>query len=122
MHLGTLIFLHFGIAVPYTLILAFAAVMMCPLVYYLAITVWQPRGVKDRVRYLLGLLMYFFLGPFLNIIVLMYALWGIDDFTWGKTRKVLQVDEHNDEKGRVAQTQATSTMDPRAQHLALEGV
>ena len=63
--------------------------MICPLIYYVLIVGWQPRGVKERVQYLLGLLIYFFLGAFLNITVLLYAMWSLDNFSWGKTRKVV---------------------------------
>jgi chitin synthase len=67
--------------------------MICPLIHYILIAAWQPRGVKERVQYLLGLLIYFFLGPFLNVIVLIYALWSIDNLAWGKTRKVVETVE-----------------------------
>jgi len=80
----------FSLVVHYSLILAFVSVMLLPLMYYFLIVVWHPRGVKERVQYLLGLAMYFFIGPFLNVIVLLYALRSMDNFAWGKTRKVVE--------------------------------
>lgn len=51
---------------------------------------------------MLGLLLYFFIGPFLNVMVLVYALWSIDNFAWGKTRKVVEPIEGTDnEKSEV---------------------
>jgi chitin synthase len=84
--------------VEYKYILAFAAVMILPLIYYILIVAWKPRRVRERMQYLAGLAMYIFLGPFLNIIVLSYALWNIDNFAWGKTRKVIKEPEAETEK------------------------
>lgn len=64
--------------------------MLVPVLYYILIVVWQPRNMRERLQYFLGLLMYIFLGPFLNITVLLFALRGIDNFGWGKTRKVVE--------------------------------
>ncbi|CAG8975252.1 hypothetical protein HYALB_00007952 [Hymenoscyphus albidus] len=84
--------------VHYSLILAFVSVMLLPLIYYVLIVAWQPRSAKERIQYLLGLFMYFFIGPFLNVIVLVYALWSIDNFAWGKTRKVVEPVEGNEKE------------------------
>jgi chitin synthase len=107
--------------------------MICPLIYYVLIVGWQPRGVKARVQYLLGLLIYFFLGPFLNITVLLYALWSLDNFAWGKTRKVvetvltLQGSEGMNEKrpqrcgrNKIRKSPPRSLDDSRFQNLAME--
>lgn len=75
--------------VKYWIILSFASVMIAPLLYYVCIAIWLPRGFRPRIQYLLGLATYVFLGPFLNIAVLVYALWNMDNFGWGKTRKVV---------------------------------
>jgi len=47
---------------------------------------------------------YIILGPFLNISVLAYALWNMDNFGWGKTRQVAkETDKVLDEKkGAIA--------------------
>jgi chitin synthase len=79
--------------VHYSLILAFVSVMLVPVTYYIAIAVWHPRGAREKIQYLAGLAMYIFLGPFLNITVLLFALRGIDNFAWGKTRKVVETKE-----------------------------
>jgi len=72
--------------------------MIFPLLYYILIVVWKPRKVRERLQYLAGLVIYIFLGPFLNILVLSYALWNIDNFAWGKTRKVVKEPEMVTEK------------------------
>ena len=47
-----------------------------------------------RAQYLIGLFVYLFAGPFINIAVLAYALWNLDSFGWGKTRVVIaEVDD-----------------------------
>lgn len=85
--------------VSYKLILAFASVMILPLVWYILIVVWQPRGFKERIQYLLGLCIYVSFGPFLNLFVLTYALWSIDNFAWGKTRQVVEDKEEKQVEG-----------------------
>ena len=90
----------FTLVVSYKLILSFAAVMLFPLTYYILIVTWQPRRFKERIQYLLGLSMYILLGAFLNVTVLVYALYTLDNFAWGKTRKVVEHKE-KDEKGKV---------------------
>jgi hypothetical protein len=82
--------------------------MMLPLLYCILIFVWQPRGVKARVQYLAGLFIYFFLGPFLNVIVLLYALWSIDNFAWGKTRKVVETVETDQGNEKMTETEKLS--------------
>ena len=106
-----------GLVVHYTLILAFAAVMICPLLYYVCISIWQPRGAKARVQYLLGLAMYFFLGPFLNILVLTYALWSIDNFAWGKTRKIIATAEPGHDNEKVTEKGSGAVEGPQNQNV-----
>ena len=64
--------------------------MIVPMIYYVLIVVWQPRGFKARIQYLVGLVIYVFIGPFINVTVLVYALWSLDNFAWGKTRRVVE--------------------------------
>ena len=92
---------------------------MCPLLYYVCISIWQPRGAKARVQYLLGLGMYFFLGPFLNIVVLMYALWSMDNFAWGKTRKVIAAAETGDDNEKVTEKGPEPVEGLQPQNLAV---
>lgn len=63
--------------------------MVIPLIYYALITVWMPRNLHERLQYLLGLSIFTICGPFLNISVLLYACKNMDQFGWGKTRKVI---------------------------------
>ncbi|KAK0609252.1 Chitin synthase D [Lasiodiplodia hormozganensis] len=85
--------IHSILVVPWWIILAFASVMVTPLTYYLCITFWLPRTFRERVQYLAGCCLYVFCGPFINITVLFYAVWNMDSFGWGKTRKVISTDD-----------------------------
>jgi chitin synthase len=62
--------------------------MIIPLIYYVCIVIWIPRGILARVQYLVGCVIYIFCGPFINICILLYACYHMDSFDWGKTRKV----------------------------------
>ncbi|KAL1624899.1 hypothetical protein SLS54_003623 [Diplodia seriata] len=88
---------HAILFVPWFIILAFAAVMLTPLTYYLCIAIWLPRTALERAQYLAGCALYTFCGPFINISVLFYAVWNMDSFGWGKTRKVISTDDSSDE-------------------------
>lgn len=81
---------------PIWIIMVFVGVMLIPLTYYVIMTVWLPRGFKERAQYLAGLCLFVFCGPFLNITVMIFAVFNVDSFGWGKTRKVIEEDE--DEK------------------------
>lgn len=82
----------------YWIILAFASVMILPVFYYACIVFWQPRGVRERVQYLMGLFIYIVFGSFLNILVMVYALWNLNNFSWGRTRLVVTEPEMDSEK------------------------
>ncbi|UKZ75004.1 hypothetical protein TrVFT333_002676 [Trichoderma virens FT-333] len=75
---------------PWWLILSFAGVMVIPLIYYIIMVIWLPRNLIERAQFLLGLFIFVFFGPFLNIAVMVYAVINMDNFGWGKTRKVLK--------------------------------
>ncbi|KAJ4260592.1 hypothetical protein NW762_007335 [Fusarium torreyae] len=74
---------------PYWIILAFAGVMLIPLIYYVIMSIWLPQSMLERFQYLLGLSIFVVLGPFLNIAVMVFAVFNMDSFGWGKTRKVI---------------------------------
>ena len=50
---------------------------------------WFPPTRKAKAQFLLGMSIYWFVGPFLTILVLLYALYHLDHFSWGKTRQVI---------------------------------
>lgn len=83
--------------------------MIIPLVYYLTMVIWMPRNALERCQFLLGLLIFTLCGPFINISVTVYALVNMDNFGWGKTRKVIaetgEAEEPNadDQKARMEQ-------------------
>jgi chitin synthase len=53
---------------------------------------WMPKGRQAKAQFLVGLVIYFFTGPFLTILVLFYTTWHLDSFSWGKTRQVISED------------------------------
>lgn len=71
--------------------------MLIPFCYYICIVFWMPRNWLEKVQYLLGLAIYILFGPFLNLFVYVYALYNMDSFGWGKTRKVVVMDSASDE-------------------------
>ncbi|EWZ85300.1 hypothetical protein BFJ70_g590 [Fusarium oxysporum] len=85
---------------PWWLIMCFAGVMIIPLLYYVIMATWLPRNLVERAQFLLGLVVFVFLGPFLNIAVMLYAVVNMDNFGWGKTRKVITDDS---EEGKSSQ-------------------
>ncbi|KAM4066528.1 chitin synthase domain-containing protein [Hirsutella rhossiliensis] len=119
------------ISQPVWIIMAFVGVMMIPIVYYLVMAIWMPRTTLERVQYLAGLLIFVVLGPFLNICVMLFAIWNMDSFGWGKTRLVVTDDDekpstggstrqsrgHDEESnvGMVAEKQTMPPCLPRAQ-------
>ncbi|KAI0004765.1 glycosyltransferase family 2 protein [Xylariaceae sp. FL0662B] len=64
------------------------AVLM-PLCYHLAMSVWLPRNTLERCQFLVGLALFTICGPLINIAVIIYACINMDNFGWGKTRKVV---------------------------------
>ncbi|RBR07267.1 uncharacterized protein FIESC28_10766 [Fusarium coffeatum] len=81
---------------PWWLIMCFAGVMIIPLLYYIVMATWLPRNLRERAQFLLGLAIFVFLGPFLNIAVMIYAVINMDNFGWGKTRKVVTDDSEEE--------------------------
>ncbi|KAF5020367.1 hypothetical protein F66182_7616 [Fusarium sp. NRRL 66182] len=74
---------------PWWIIMAFAGVMIIPLIYYIIMAVWLPQSMLERAQYLFGLFIFVVCGPFLNIAVMLFAVFNMDSFGWGKTRKVI---------------------------------
>ena len=87
------------IVVPWFIIIAFATIMIIPYLWYLGIAIWIPRTAVERGQYLLGLLLFTFLGPFVNVAVQAYAFFYMDSFGWGKTRKVVGEDDKRETDG-----------------------
>ncbi|KAI0846245.1 glycosyltransferase family 2 protein [Daldinia vernicosa] len=74
---------------PFWLVMIFASIMIIPLCYYLGLAVWLCQSWLERGQYLLGLAIFTTCGPFINICVTIYACVYMDNFGWGKTRKVI---------------------------------
>ncbi|KAI8960170.1 glycosyltransferase family 2 protein [Daldinia sp. FL1419] len=71
------------------IIMVFASIMIIPLCYYVGLAVWLCQNSLERRQYLLGLAIFTTCGPFINICVTLYACIYMDNFGWGKTRKVI---------------------------------
>lgn len=69
-------------------ILSFATVTIIPMVYGLIVTYWGCRGWRERLQYLAGFFMVVCMGQMITPVVIVYAIWHMDDFSWGKTREV----------------------------------
>ena len=46
-----------------------------------------------RVRFMIGFFVYLVASPFMNLIIIIYALLHCDEFSWGKTRAVVEDEE-----------------------------
>ncbi|XXH04395.1 hypothetical protein Hte_010809 [Hypoxylon texense] len=74
---------------PFWLIMVFASVMIIPLCFYFSMAGWLCRTWVERRQFLMGLAVFTTCGPFINIGVTLYACIYMDNFGWGKTRKVI---------------------------------
>jgi chitin synthase len=74
---------------PWWIIMAFAGVMIVPILYYIIMALWLPRTTRERIQFLLGLFIFVIIGPFLNITIMIFAVLNMDSFGWGKTRLVV---------------------------------
>ncbi|KAI0892845.1 glycosyltransferase family 2 protein [Annulohypoxylon nitens] len=74
---------------PAWVILIFASIMIIPLTFYFGMVFWLCRDWLERRQFLLGLAIFTTIGPFINICVTVYACIYMDNFGWGKTRKVI---------------------------------
>jgi chitin synthase len=52
------------------------------------IVTWLPHTPIARLRFIIGFFIYLVASPFMNMIILVYALLHCDEFSWGKTRAV----------------------------------
>jgi hypothetical protein len=57
---------------------------------------WMPPTRKLKCQYIVGLVIYFFVGPFLSVLIQLYSFWHLNHFSWGKTRRVVSEGEDND--------------------------
>jgi chitin synthase len=91
--------------------MCFVSVMLVPIGYYLVIPLWLTKSWVPRVQFWVGLSMYTFGGPFLNIAVLLYASFYMDSFGWGKTRKVISEDDTTTEPEAELQSKEKRVME-----------
>ncbi|KAH7348874.1 chitin synthase [Rhexocercosporidium sp. MPI-PUGE-AT-0058] len=57
-------------------------------IWDLSIVFLSPRSLKEAIHYIIGTLMCHFLGPYVGMTVVLYSLYHLDDFRWGRTRTV----------------------------------
>ncbi|KAJ9134530.1 Glycosyltransferase family 2 protein [Coniochaeta hoffmannii] len=69
-------------------ILSFATVTIVPMIYGLVVTFWACKGWREKLQYLAGFCMVVLIGQLVTPIVIVYAIWHMDNFSWGKTREV----------------------------------
>lgn len=69
-------------------LLGFASVTIIPIIYGVIVTFWGCHGVRFRLQYLLGLFMVIAMSQFVTPVVILYAIWKMDNFSWGKTREI----------------------------------
>ncbi|KAI1456729.1 glycosyltransferase family 2 protein [Annulohypoxylon moriforme] len=74
---------------PAWIILIFASIMIIPLCFYFSMVFWLCRSWTERRQFMMGLAIFTTCGPFINICVTIYACVYMDNFGWGKTRKVI---------------------------------
>ncbi|KAI7764538.1 hypothetical protein LZL87_003743 [Fusarium oxysporum] len=91
--------------------MAFASIMIVPLIYYVVMAVWLPQSMLERFPHLFGLFIFVVLGPFLNIAVMVFAVFNMDSFGWGKTRKFIAEtpEDQVQEKQRLEDSGSGST-------------
>ncbi|KAK6949761.1 hypothetical protein Daesc_008082 [Daldinia eschscholtzii] len=65
------------------------ASLACMVYAFMRLAVWLCQTWLERGQYLLGLAIFTTCGPFINICVTLYACIYMDNFGWGKTRKVI---------------------------------
>jgi chitin synthase len=101
------------------MIIGFASVMIIPMIYYVVAAIWLPRTALERLQYLVGLAIFTVCGPFLNICVLVYALYNMDSFGWGKTRIVVTEESGGGKRHENVYEKRESRQDEESQLGAL---
>lgn len=90
---STVIFIISIIKHPNIMMLYLAVMIFVPIFYNINLIWWFPfDGFFDRVRFLMGYIVYLTLGPVINIVINFYSIFNMDVFKWGKTRSVEQVE------------------------------
>ncbi|PHH62219.1 hypothetical protein CDD81_7346 [Ophiocordyceps australis] len=89
-----ILFIRLGVRVfDNRLMLGLLCVLLFRYIYTFLIVVWLPHNAISRLRYLLGWLMYLVISPFMNMIIMFYSILHCDEFSWGKTRAVVNDEE-----------------------------
>ena len=93
-------------AQPVWVTMCFVSVMLIPIAYYLLMTLWLPQTLLERTQFLVGLAGFVIFGPFINVSVMLYAVWNMSSFGWGKTRRIITDDA---DKAPDASTSASAS-------------
>jgi chitin synthase len=70
------------------------------------------------MQYLAGLVIYLFVSPFLSITILLYALYHLNHFSWGKTRRAIS--DESDSKAASVSEQQSEKNAARTEYRALD--
>ncbi|KAH9205978.1 chitin synthase [Leptodontidium sp. 2 PMI_412] len=57
-------------------------------IWNLSIAFVSCRSLKEAIHYVIGAMMCIFFGQYVGVAVVIYSLYHLDDFRWGKTRTV----------------------------------
>ncbi|KAH9203656.1 chitin synthase-domain-containing protein [Leptodontidium sp. 2 PMI_412] len=100
--------IHAATSVPWYVTVGFLGGVIIPYIYMVTLVFWMPPTPKAKAQFLLGLVIYFFTGPFLTIAIQFYTTYHLDSFSWGKTRRV--VSEDNDNGSNSLEDEKASTL------------
>jgi chitin synthase len=89
--------IHAAQTVAWYITVGFMMGVIIPYIYMITLVFWMPKGKHAKKQYLVGLVIYFFTGPFLTITVQLYTTWHMDSFSWGKTRQVVAHPDDGDQ-------------------------
>jgi chitin synthase len=62
--------------------------LIIPFIYGLAIPVFTRMSLQQTVYYYASYFFYLTMGVFVNLAIFVYAVWYLDQMTWGKTRDI----------------------------------
>jgi hypothetical protein len=67
----------------------FIGISCIPFAYYIVLGMYVGRTFRERFQFILGFFAFILAGPFINVMVTVNAIYGMDNVRWGKTRQVV---------------------------------
>ena len=75
------------------LMLYLSILMIIPFGYGLLIPIFiKPMNFKDALYFYLSYSAFLLFGSIINVLIYFYSLFGMDNFKWGKTREVIEIE------------------------------